>query len=111
MRHKVAEVPEPWEHGVEEPKYRAVLHVVHHGLADDGTQRCVMCGFRVLNHRKALMSKDGGRIVDGIVVHGFPMGPVTTVSPPEPEKLPITVVGHVKYARPCTIPESEWRYA
>lgn len=105
-------MPEPWAHGVAESKYRALLHVVHHGLAIDGTQRCIMCGAVILNHRRSLHAPGGGRLdADGNVILGFPMGPVTTVFPPEADLPPITVVGHVKYARPCTIPESEWPYA
>jgi hypothetical protein len=102
-----------YAHGdlVAEPKYKAVLHVVPEGFLPDGTQRCVMCGARVLNHRTALVGTQGGRIVGDVVVHGFPMGPVTTIFPPEPDRPPITVIGAVPHARPCTIPESEWRDA
>lgn len=105
--------PDAWKHGVAQNKYRAVLHIVHHGLAIDGTQRCIMCGTRVVDHSRNLLGAQPGTRLDaqGNTVRGFRMGPVTTVYPPEPDLPPVTVQGHVKYARPCTIPESEWRYA
>lgn len=110
--------PDAWKHGVETPKYRAVLHVVHPELDDTGKQRCLMCRAVILNHGDALFAPDslatiGRRRLDawGRVLRGFPMGPVTTIYPPEPELPPVTVIGHVKYARPCTIPEKDWPHA
>lgn len=94
---------------VQQPKYRAILHMVHPGLDDDGKQRCIMCGATILNHRKQMLNDRGDRVdADGVPILGFRMGPVTTVFPPEPELPPVTVAGHVKFARPCTIPEKDW---
>jgi len=48
---------------------------------------------------------------EGRTIWGFRMGPVTTFYPPEPELPPVTVQGHVKFARPCTVPEAEWPHS
>jgi hypothetical protein len=92
-------------------RFKAVLHVVHRGLDLEGKQRCIMCGFVVLNHRRQMMDAQERRVdAHGRVIWGFKQGPVTTVFPPDPTQPPITVSGHVKYARPCTVPEKEWPY-
>lgn len=89
-----------------------MLHIVPQGLDPDGKQRCVMCGFVVLNHRRQMLDGQRRRVdVHGRPILGFKQGPVTTVFPPEPTKQPVTVAGHVQYARPCTIPEEEWPYS
>lgn len=103
-------MPETWQDGlVAEPKYRAVLHFVHHGLDLLGKQRCVMCGAVILNHRRQMLDQHGRRVdAESRTIWGFRQGPVTTIYPPEPSLPPVTVAGHVQHARPCTIPESEW---
>ena len=92
--------------------WKAVLHMVHAELDTDGKQRCIMCGAVILNHRRQVLDGHGRRVdAHGRVILGFKQGPVTTVFPPNPQQSPVTVAGHVKYARPCTIPEEEWPYA
>lgn len=96
---------------VQEGKYKAILHYVGRFDHDEGTQRCVQCGTKLLDHSANVLDADGYRVQpDGTRILGFQVGPVTTLIPPHPDQFPRTVKGHVRYARPCTIDEAEWGY-